>query len=403
MTARFLPGTGDPAWDVVIVGSGPAGSATAITLARLGQRVLMVEKRAALDFKLGETLLPGSIGLVKHLLGEIGGRVGAFAGVFQTAGTVSLWANGQPDGFDFFFTSSGHGLCVDRLAFDEALRQSAIAAVVTLIKGTGFQSCKRVGDGSCNWEVVFVSDKQNRQVHARYIVDCTGRQAAVAQTLGVSFSPDEDRLFAYAQWFISGGQDDDRHTRIEAAAQVWWYSSRLPGSDHGQSRRLVVFFSDKDLPASKLAVTPQGFDQLLRETKHMAPLLWERGYEASGAIGGAPAHSQRLERFCGDGWLAVGDAAQAYDPLSSQGIDKALNTGSHAGHMIHYALADEPGLFDASNSFIRRYDEEQRRLWADYISQRDYSYTIQPRWAGETFWERRRQHIGTAQALPNNQ
>lgn len=403
MTARFLPEGDDPIWDVVIVGSGPAGSATAITLARLGQRVLIVEKRVALDFKLGETLPPGSIGLVKHLLGKVGGREGAFAGAFQTAGNVSLWAKEQPDGADFFFTSTGHGLCVDRLAFDEALRQSAAAAGATLIKGSGLQSCRRIGYDSGNWEVVFVSDTQNRQVRARYIVDCTGRQAAVARTLGVSFIPDEDRLFAYAQWFISEGHDGDRHTRIEAAAQGWWYSSRLPGSDHGQSRRLVVFFSDKDLPVAKLATTPQGFEQLLRETKHIAPLLWERGYEASGAIRGAPAHSQRLERFCGDGWLAVGDAAQAYDPLSSQGIDKALNTGSHAGHMIHYALTDEPGLLDASNSFIRRYDEEQRRLWADYITQRDYYYTIQPRWAEEPFWERRRQHIGTAQALPNNQ
>ncbi len=40
----------------------------------------------------------------------------------------------------------------------------------------------------------------------------------------------------------------------------------------------------------------------------------------------------------------LGDAAQAYDPLSSQGIDKALRTASHAGHMIHYAVDGPPAV-----------------------------------------------------------
>jgi flavin-dependent dehydrogenase len=90
----------------------------------------------------------------------------------------------------------------------------------------------------------------------------------------------------------------------------------------------------------------------------------------------------------------VGDAAQAYDPLSSQGIDKALRTASHAGHMIHYALADRPqgtaGL-GSGNAYIRQYDEQQRQLWQTYLSQRDFYYGIQRRWSDRPFWQRRRQ------------
>ena len=92
--------------------------------------------------------------------------------------------------------------------------------------------------------------------------------------------------------------------------------------------------------------------------------------------------------------MAVGDAAQAYDPLSSQGIDKALRTASHAGHMIHYALTDCPqgtaGL-DSRNAYVRQYDEQQRQLWQAYLSQRDFYYGIQPRWSDQPFWRRRRQ------------
>src|SRR3546814_13476214 len=89
-----------------------------------------------------------------------------------------------------------------------------------------------------------------------------------------------------------------------------------------------------------MAAGREGFDQLLDGSTHIAPLLKARGYQACGEIRGAPANSQRLRDFCGDAWMAVGDAAQAYDPLSSQGIAKALKTASHAGHMIHYALTD---------------------------------------------------------------
>jgi flavin-dependent dehydrogenase len=386
-------------WDVVIVGSGPAGAATAITLAKYGQRVLLVEKRESPSFKLGETLPPTSIGLVKHFLGDPEGPEQQLPGLFSTAGNVSLWATEQADTADFFFTSTGHGLCVDRLAFDEALRANAVAAGATLLRGVGFQSCERIAEGSFNWQLTLISGAGAQQHRARYLVDCSGRQAVVARSFGVPTVPNDDRLFAYAQWFSCTSGDDDRYTRIEAAPHGWWYSNRLPGTDGNETRRLVVLHTDKDLPTARMAACRQGFEQLLDDSTHIAPLLRARGYHPCGTIRGAPANSQRLRDFCGDAWMAVGDAAQAYDPLSSQGIDKALRTASHAGHMIHYALTDCPqgtaGL-DSRNAYLHQYDEQQRQLWQAYLSQRDFYYGIQPRWSDQPFWQRRRQLANVA-------
>jgi flavin-dependent dehydrogenase len=73
-------------WDVVIVGAGPAGAATAITLARFGQRVLLVEEQGSIRVKLGESLPPTSIGLVKHFLGDPEGPEQNLPGLFRTAG-----------------------------------------------------------------------------------------------------------------------------------------------------------------------------------------------------------------------------------------------------------------------------------------------------------------------------
>ncbi|GEC17144.1 NAD(P)/FAD-dependent oxidoreductase [Nitrobacter winogradskyi] len=392
LSAPLLDRTGTT-WDVVIVGSGPAGSATAITLAKYGQRVLLVEKRGSSSFKLGESLSPASIGLVRHFLGDLESPEQQLPGLFKTAGNISLWGTGQAEITDFFFTSTGHGLCVNRLAFDETLRTKAAAAGATLLRDVRLQSCARIESGHFNWQLTLTSRTGARQDRARYLVDCSGRQAVVARLLGVPTLHHGDRLFAYAQWFSCSGGDDDRYTRIEAAPHGWWYSNRLPGSEDNETRRLVVLHTDKDLPAARLAASRQGFDQLLDGSTHIARLLKAREYHPCGIIRGAPAHSQRLRDFCGDAWMAVGDAAQAYDPLSSQGIDKALRTASHAGHMIHYALTDPsqgaPKL-DYRNSYIHRYDQEQRQLWQTYLSQRDFYYGIQSRWFDQLFWQRRR-------------
>lgn len=385
-------GTVDTAWDVVIVGAGPAGAATAITLARFGRRVLLLEERMSPRFKLGESLPPSSIGMVRHFLGNPEDPEQALPGLFKTAGNVSLWATGQADIADFFFTSAGFGLCVERLAFDEALRSRAVSAGATLLKGVRFQSCERVTDEVFNWQLELASETLPERHRARYLVDCSGRRAVVAKALGVEVVNPDDRLFAYAQWFSCVGDDDDRYTRIEAAPNGWWYSNRLPGSDGNETRRLVVFHSDKDLPEAKTAASAAGFDQLLGDSKHIGPLLEARGYRPCGEIRGAPANSQRLQHFCGNAWMAVGDAAQAYDPLSSQGIDKALRTASHAGHMIQYALEDCPrgaeGL-GGDSTYALQYDEQQRQLWQTYLSQRDHYYGMQPRWPGNPFWQRR--------------
>ena len=97
--------------------------------------------------------------------------------------------------------------------------------------------------------------------------------------------------------------------------------------------------------------------------------------------------------------MAVGDSAQAYDPLSSQGIDKALKDASLAGHMIHYALTDDQpsdaGL-GRGNRYIQQYDQRQRQQWQTYLTQRDAYYNMQPRWSDQPFWQRRRQSVNEA-------
>jgi flavin-dependent dehydrogenase len=378
-------------WDVIVIGGGPAGSATAMTLARLGQRVLLVDDQGRAKFKLGESLPPPCVGLLKQFLGKIERADEGPCGMFRAAGNVSVWATEQAQTTDFFFTLTGFGLCVDRIAFDEALRSKAESTGVAVLRGVRFESCTQLIDTEANWRLRFGQGVPEH--HARYLVDCSGRRAVVAHALGSSVHETSDQLFAYAQWFATSDLDEDPYTRIEAGPHGWWYTNRLPGVSEGATRRVVVFHSDRDLPQAKSAASPDGFQQLLGDSVHIGPMLEDRGYRPFGSIRGAPANSQRLTCFCGNAWMAVGDAAQAYDPLSSQGIDKALRSGSHAGHLIHYALSDGPVNAEAlsqDNHYIRQYVLQQQQLWQDYESQRDFYYRTQPRWEEQPFWQRRR-------------
>src|SRR3546814_3058627 len=142
----------------------------------------------------------------------------------------------------------------------------------TLQKGVRFESCARIADHSFNWQLTLSSETQTVQHRARYLVDCSGRRGVVARALGIPLVHNDDRLFAYAQWFSCTGEDDDRYTRIEAAPQGWWYSNRLPSTESKETRRLVVLHSDKDLPSARMAARREGFDQLLRSEEPTSEL-----------------------------------------------------------------------------------------------------------------------------------
>ena len=83
------------------MGAGPAGAATAVTLTEQGWRVLLLEKQASESFKLGESLPPVSIDLVKRLLGDLDGASLSDTGLGKIAGNASVWTSDQTDIMDF--------------------------------------------------------------------------------------------------------------------------------------------------------------------------------------------------------------------------------------------------------------------------------------------------------------
>jgi flavin-dependent dehydrogenase len=359
----------------VIVGGGPAGAAAAIALARHGQRVLLVDDNAG-GFKVGEALAPA----VRPLLRDLG-VLGRFLadGHLPCYGNVSAWGSSEAQFTDFVFNPHGHGWHVDRVRFDAMLRDEARGCGAAVLSDARFTSAEQEKDG---WRITLrMGDawQCSEQVQTGWLIDATGRRAVVARRLGVQ-RIQEDRLVAFYARFRaseSATPDEDSRTVVEAARDGWWYTALVPSGE-----RIVAFLTDGD-PADRSALhSASGFTGMLKESQHVRRLLTLHGYRPDADPRGADAGTARLDRFGGPGWLAVGDAAISFDPLSSQGILSALYMGMKAGQAIAHSLSGDPVLLD-------EYLQRVEHIYNSYRRTRTAYYAAEGRWRDRAFWCRR--------------
>ncbi len=364
--------------DVVVAGAGPAGSAAAIVLARAGHRVLLADPRAGAPprFKIGETV-PAIVAAALRDLGIGADRIDA-SGAIRCTGTAAAWGGGPLLRRDAIADPYGHGWHVDRPRFDALLLAKARDAGAQVRRA-------RVTVRAVDEHAVRVHVGAE-EVSCRWIVDASGRQAAIARSLGARRDR-ADRLVAVYATVRVPGADVDARTRIEATPSGWWYSALV-----ARGRRVVAFLTDPDLLDRALR-TRAGFAAALAATRNVTPA--SASVELVYGPATTAAHGARLVPEHGGRWLAVGDAALAFDPLSSQGILNALATGLGGGACADACLRGAGGNArdaclrgaggDARDAFGRRL----AGVWAAYEAHRRDAYAIEDRWPEQPFWARR--------------
>lgn len=377
--------TSAEAWDVAVAGAGPAGSVLATVLARAGRRVVLVDPLAsdlgkapqARSPKVGETLPAVARPLLRDL--RLLQRVEAGPHL-PSYGTVSAWGSPELRATDALRDPHGTGWHLDRARFDGDLRRAAREEGVTLLGGR-----VRSVDGVAGRWRLRVDDDDETLDRCRWIVDATGRHSAVARSLGVGRRRD-DRLVALCVWAGPGGSEDGR-TLVESVPEGWWYTARLPGA-----RRVVVLHVDGE-SAAPILRTEGEWSRRLAATEHVRRAVGEaeivvgpRATEACGA---------RLDRFAGDGWLAVGDAALSFDPLSSQGLLDALYTGLRGAQAVGAALNGDPRP-------VAAYGERLEAVRAAYLRHHGIYYGSERRWRGRSFWRRRNRRTVPGESEPSS-
>lgn len=198
----------------------------------------------------------------------------------------------------------------------------------------------------------------------------------------------QDSLLAFYMLFeTSSSGDDDFRTLIEAVDSGWWYTSQL-----SNNTRVVVYHTDDTEPSAKEARRRTGFLNLMRAaTIHISQVVEECEYFPINDCSFprcTAACSSVLEPFLStsDHWIAVGDAAVAFDPLSSQGMITALRMGSSVGKTLGLDTMDLAGNLRTTSSDA--IVESLQRIKDDYNKQKVYFYGTS-RFDG-SFWEARR-------------
>ncbi|WP_079110362.1 tryptophan 7-halogenase [Streptomyces roseifaciens] len=377
--------------DAAVAGSGPAGAVAALVMARAGYRVLLLDdgghsspRAGQAGFKIGESLPPAARPLLRDL-GLLDGFLAA--GHPRSTGIYSAWGSEELHGRSHLFDPYGHGWHLDRLRFDAFLRDAAVAAGAELRRATVLDQLGRR---------LIVRERGTATVtelHCRWTVDATGRRCVIGRRHG--HRRRQDRLVtAYtvfrdrhpADQHREHREDVEARTLVEAAPHGWWYTTRIPAG------RLVAYLTDPDLADPSLR-TPQGFWRGVARTGHVYRRL--EGYDPASAPVPcwAPAHGLQLSPAAGPGWVAAGDAALAFDPLSSQGILTALHTGARAGQTVAACLADAGRTADE----LADYTEFLEGIAAAYRRHHAYAYDQEQRWPSSPFWRRRRTGV---KALP---
>jgi flavin-dependent dehydrogenase len=370
-----LTSTGD-SFDALIAGGGPAGAAAALLLARRGHRVLLAESSRYDVPRAGETLPPYAAKLLTDL-----GIQDRLELAVPSSAICSAWGSSEIVTQHFLGDPNGPGWHVDRQRFDAMLAEAAAEAGATVLRGTKVAGVARADGG---FEATLRAAEGLRTLRARTVIDATGRGSRIARALGARRVV-YDRLIGIAAVLAPQGPPAIGDALVlEAAEEGWWYSVPLPDGS-----LLVAYMTDGDL---------------LSRSRCRPAVLWATAVERTlhtrtrarrfGRIENVRVHNagtSRLDCAAGAGWLAIGDAASARDPLSADGVCVALASGMNAADALAAYLGGDALALSAHGAAMAG-------PFDDYLAERGRYYGLEQRWPASLFWCRR--HAPGLRATP---
>ena len=347
--------------DVIVVGAGPGGSATAAHLARAGIKTLLLEKTEFPREKVcGDGLTPRA---VKELL----------------ALDIDLTTQGWIKNKGLRIIGGGHrlelpwpelsvfpdyGLVRTRADLDQILAQKAVAVGADLRESTSATGPVMEQD-----RIVGVTTKnaagEERTYRAPIVVAADGNSSRLSLSMGLTKRDDRPLGVAVRTYFRSPRHEDDW---LESWLELWDQDRLLPG--YGWVFGVGDGTSNVGLGIlnSSPAFANVDYRALLMRWADSMPKEW--GYvpeEMVGPIRGAalPMGFNRTPHFH-QGMLLVGDAGGMVNPFNGEGIAYAMESGRIAAETIAEALAS--GRDQARDLRLATYPTRLKSEWGGYYT-----------------------------------
>ncbi|UMP00002.1 NAD(P)/FAD-dependent oxidoreductase [Amycolatopsis sp. EV170708-02-1] len=375
----------DEVYDVVVIGGGPGGAMSGTLLADAGKRVLIIEAAKFPRYHIGESLLSGTadllnrIGVLDRL--ESGGYV-------KKHGVEWVWGDNREPWTVYFKDALAmpydYGYQVERAEFDKLLLDNAREHGVEVLEQTKVEDFALGGDAP---STVFMKDADGKQstVRTRWILDASGQGGTVTKRLHrQEWDPYLKNLAVWSYW--KGARRppglDAGNTFLPTFDEGWWWF--IPLRDDITSVGMVV--DSKVVHENR----GQGMESYYADCLARTPELAERlaGAERTDEIHVARDWSYVYDRFSGDGYIAVGDAACFIDPLFSTGVHLAMLSGFLAAVAINTAL-DKPEI--DRDEVLDFYESAYRKEFARLRAQVYFLYGGHGSSKDSYFWHARSQ------------
>lgn len=358
----------------LIAGAGPAGLSAAVTLADSCDRVLVVDARPhARRRRAGEHLPPAALTELAQLgLGELLDEPGHGARHEPSPGVRSAWGDDRYVDKEYYLTAPGRGLNLAREAFDAALVQRARSKGVDVQFATRLRALHRQGDG---FVATISGPGGERTVRSAQIVDATGRAATPSRLLGATRHRADELIAIVGRITACRPLDEPGRVLVESAEHGWWY-----GVQFASGEVLAAFMTDSSLVRRHARHAHGLWLESLPQSRLLGPAT--HGGRWNGRVELFDACAQHLEHQAPAGFVAVGDAAAAFDPLSSWGITKGLRDGRDGALALEREHAGDPTALDAHR-------RAQRRAFDDHRTRQQEFYRAEQRWPTSPFWRAR--------------
>ncbi|MBX7269490.1 geranylgeranyl reductase family protein [Micromonospora sp. Llam7] len=352
--------------DVIVVGAGPGGSATAYHLARHGVRVLLLEKTEFPREKVcGDGLTPRAVRQLIRMGVDTSPEAGWLhnRGLRVIGGGVRLELD-WPDLASF----PNYGLVRTRLDFDDLLAQRAVAAGAKLRTSVNVVGPVLDGDG----RVIGVQaedgpDGAPATFHAPLVVAADGVSGRFPLAFGLAKREDRPIGVAVRRYYRSAARHDDDYLESWLELRAKSTGALLPGYGWifglGDGRVNVGL----GILNSSSAFGKTNYRRLLTDWLANTPPEWGMTDEtnAEGSILGAalPMGFNRVPHYT-RGVMLVGDSGGMVNPFNGEGIAYAMESGELAAEVAVQALA-RPGGAERERALMA-YPQELKARFGGY-------------------------------------
>jgi len=346
------------AFDLVIVGAGPAGCTTALNLKDSGLKIALVDKAILPADKICGDALSGTVlNVIRRLPGN------CYHDFLELEPKTPSWGirfsapNGALLDVPFVLKKTPEtlppGYICKRKQFDGFLQKK-------VTKLTSFPILNYTVKTITRQEDSFIISGDNGVLKTRMILGADGTHSTVGKILA-GHTLDHDHYCLGVRTYFTGvtGLHPEHFIELHFLKQL------LPGYLWIFPMENGITNVGLGMQYKKMKSSPESLSALLVKIIHTEPGLSARFSDAKMA-GKIESHGLPLgpdsKAISGKGFLLAGDAASLVDPFSGEGVGNAMVSGEIAANIIKTAFTAN----DISAGFLSKYDNLiRKRMWRE--------------------------------------